>query len=228
MLWLSQADTCVSAPCLGRDSPCRPKAESSNPRLGTESSETRLAHSARHHKEWSASKQTQVPPTVQQGCSGDDICVIPEDRSKDVWIAAAWMQEWEASGPTRVHRHVADPGEGVNGEGLSRKHWTILNRLRTGVGRYRACMKKWRLADSTACECGEPEQTVDHIINSCPVHRPPSKAGLFEVGPLTRAWLQQTELIIWYDDIRNKKTKMYKLVRGYRQWLKCEWVSLSA
>ena len=32
------------------------------------------------------------------------VSVIPEDRSKDAWIAATWKQEWEASGPTRVHR----------------------------------------------------------------------------------------------------------------------------
>ena len=66
-------------------------------------------------------------------------------------------------------------------------------------------MQKRGLADSAACECGEPEQTADHIINSCPLHRPPSEDELFEVGPLTRAWLQQTELIIWDDDIRKKK-----------------------
>ena len=117
------------------------------------------------------------------------LSVIHEDRSKDAWIAATWKQEWEASGHTRVHRHVSDPGEGVKGEDLSRKHWTTLNRLRTGVGRYRASMKKWGLADSAACECVEPEQTAEHIINSCPLHRPPSEAGLFEVGPLVRAWL---------------------------------------
>ena len=68
---------------------------------------------------------------------------IPEDRSKDAWIAATWKQEWEASGPTRVHRHVSNPAEDVKGEDLCRKHWTTLNRLRTGVGRYKASMKKW-------------------------------------------------------------------------------------
>ena len=59
-------------------------------------------------------------------------------------------------------------------------------------------MKKWGLADGVACEYGEPEQTADHIFNSCPLYRPPSEAGLFEVGPLTRAWLQvqHTELTI--------------------------------
>ena len=96
------------------------------------------------------------------------LSVIPEDRSKDAWIAATWKQEWEASRPTRVHRHVSDPEEGVKGEELSRKHWTTLNRLRTGVGRYRASKKKWGLADSAACECGEPEQTAAHYIDHHP------------------------------------------------------------
>ena len=126
----------------------------------------------------------------------ETLCVIREDRSKDAWIAAAWKQAWEAFGPTRVHRHVSDPGEGVKEEYLSRQHWTTLNRLITGVGRYRSSMKKWGLGDSAACECGEPEQTADHIINSCPLQRSPSETGLYEVGPLTREWLQQTELII--------------------------------
>ena len=49
------------------------------------------------------------------------LSVIPEDRSKDAWIAATWKQEWEASGPTRVHHHVLDPGEDVKREDLSRK-----------------------------------------------------------------------------------------------------------
>ena len=40
------------------------------------------------------------------------LSVIPEDRSKDAWIAATWKRQWEASGPTRVHRHVSDPGQG--------------------------------------------------------------------------------------------------------------------
>ena len=121
---------------------------------------------------------------------------ILDDRSNDAWIAATWKQEWDASGSTRVHRHVSDPGEGVKGEYLSRKHWTTLNRLRTGVGRYKASMKQWGLADSYAGECGEQEQTADHIINSCPLHRPPSETSLYEIGSLTRSWLPQTELII--------------------------------
>ena len=61
------------------------------------------------------------------------LSVIHEDRSKDALIAATWKQEWEAFRPIRVHRYVSDR-EGVKGEDLSRKHWTTLNRLRTGIG----------------------------------------------------------------------------------------------
>lgn len=57
--------------------------------------------------------------------------------------------------------------------------------------------KKWGLADCAAYECGAPEQTVEHIMTTCPLYRPPSEASLFDVGPETRAWLQDTELELW-------------------------------
>ena len=50
IIWLTQPDTCVSTPCLSRDRPCPSKAKGSHRRLGTESSEIRLEHPARHHK----------------------------------------------------------------------------------------------------------------------------------------------------------------------------------
>lgn len=54
-------------------------------------------------------------------------------------------------------------------------------------------MEEW----GQACECGEAEQTADHIINTCLLCRPPSEVGLFQVGPETRAWLRDTELNVW-------------------------------
>ena len=111
---------------------------------------------------------------------------ITEDRSSR--IPGAVLLSWPSqnqinlcktpSRTDRVHRYVSDPGEGVKGEDLIRKQWTTLNRLRTtGVGRYKASMKKWGLADSAACECGEPEQTADNIINSCPLDHHPKLAS---------------------------------------------------
>ena len=75
-------------------------------------------------------------------------------------------------------------------------------------------MKKWGLADSAACECGEPEQTAEHIINSCQLHRPPSEAGLWRswafdqsMAPTDRVNNTRRD-----DDIRKKKTGEDKLM----------------
>ena len=59
---------------------------------------------------------------------------------------------------------------------------------------------KLSLRNNEKCEFGEPEETSADIINSYVDHHP--KPAFFEVGPLTRAWLQQTELTICYDDER--------------------------
>jgi len=55
---------------------------------------------------------------------------------------------------------------------LPRRAWVRLNRLRTGVGRFRSCLYKWGMASSAARECGAKEQTVDHVVLQCPIHRP--------------------------------------------------------
>jgi len=60
-----------------------------------------------------------------------------------------------------------------NGMTLPRRAWVRLNRLHTGVGHFRSCLYKWSMASSAACECGEGEQTVDHVALQCPIYRPP-------------------------------------------------------
>ena len=55
----------------------------------------------------------------------------------------------------------------------------------------------WGLKDSSVCECGAPEQTVDHILDVCPQHRPPSgRDGIVSLDEDTRAWLASTGLEI--------------------------------
>ena len=62
------------------------------------------------------------------------------------------------------------------GMGLPRAAWVKLNRLRTGVGRFHSSMHKWGLAPSPNCECGASEQTADHVLTGCPIHRAPDGA----------------------------------------------------
>ncbi|KAL7864055.1 hypothetical protein AOLI_G00154750 [Acnodon oligacanthus] len=121
---------------------------------------------------------------------------IPEDLSRDAWLAATWKQMWEAAGPSRIQRYIRDPGGGVKGEDLLCQLWTLLNRLRTGVGCFESSLKKWGLSDIAACQCGEPEQTAEHINTGCLLYSPPSEVGLFDLGPEMRALLHGTELSI--------------------------------
>ena len=54
-----------------------------------------------------------------------------------------------------------------------RTAWVRLNCLHTGVGRFHSCLYKWAMASSAAFECGAEEQTVNHVVPQCPIHRPP-------------------------------------------------------
>ena len=74
--------------------------------------------------------------------------------------------------------------------GLPRAAWVKLNRLRTGVGRFHSSMHKWGLAPSPNCEFGASEQTADHVLTACPIHRAPHGArGLTVLDDKTRCWL---------------------------------------
>ena len=162
-----------------------------------------LARKARTH-DWHILHNTTITPAPPSRLKSrhpynkaaqEILNTTPEDISRDSWLAAAWKQEWESAGPSRMHRYIWDPGgRAIGGDELPRRQWTTLNRLRTGVGRYKASMQRWGLADSAACDCGYPEQTAEHIINTCPLHRPPSEAGLFDLGPEMLAWLHDNEL----------------------------------
>lgn len=63
------------------------------------------------------------------------------------------------------------------------------------MGHFGAAMQKWGIADSAQCECGDPLQTVEHILTSCPKHRlPDGKCGLIDIDARTLDWLASMEL----------------------------------
>ncbi|XP_037106054.1 uncharacterized protein LOC119122003 [Syngnathus acus] len=110
------------------------------------------------------------------------------DTSKATWIKTKWREQWKSAEPSRLHHYINDPTD-VSGQDLP------LNRLRTGVGCCGAAMKRWGLADSASCECGDPVQTVEHMISSCPKHQPPNgEQGLIDLDDDTLTWLASTEL----------------------------------
>ena len=63
---------------------------------------------------------------------------------------------------------ACDPTIRQPGFDLPGQQWSLLNRFRTEQGHCGACRRKWRLADTDLCPCGET-QTVSHIVESCPL-----------------------------------------------------------
>ena len=105
------------------------------------------------------------------------------------WINHKWKTEYcENAFSLRVFvpGTVARPV----GMGLPRTAWIKLNRLRIGVGRFHSSMHKWGLSPSRNCKFSASEQTADHILTVCPIHRAPHGApGLTVLDDETQCWL---------------------------------------
>ena len=112
------------------------------------------------------------------------------------WTNHKWNAEYcENASMLRVF--VPETGARPVGMGLPRVAWVKLNRLRTGVGRFYSSMHKWGLAPSPICECGASEQTANHVLIACPIHRVPHGArGLMVLDDETRCWLNNTTVSI--------------------------------
>ena len=55
---------------------------------------------------------------------------------------------------------------------LSRKQKVVLVRLRTGHNRLNSHMHgKLKLACSPTCPCGQEDQTTEHVLHRCPLHK---------------------------------------------------------
>ena len=108
------------------------------------------------------------------------------------WTNHKWKTEY-CENASRLRVFVPETGARPAGMGLPRAAWVELNRLRTGVGRFHSSMHKWGLAPSPNCECGASEQTADHVLTPCHIHRAPHGArGLTVLDDDTRCWLNNT------------------------------------
>ena len=88
------------------------------------------------------------------------------------WTNFIWDTEYSKS-MSSLGVYIPRVSTRTIGMSLTRTAWVKLNRLRTGVRRFGSSMHKWGLASSAKCKCGASEQTADHIILTCPIHRAP-------------------------------------------------------
>ena len=91
------------------------------------------------------------------------------------WTNHKWNTEY-CENASRLHAFVPRTDARPVGMGLPQAAWVKLNRLQTGVGRFHSSMHKWGLTPSPNCECGASEQTTDHVLTACSIHRSPHGA----------------------------------------------------
>ncbi|KAJ6641276.1 hypothetical protein Bhyg_06211 [Pseudolycoriella hygida] len=94
--------------------------------------------------------------------------------------------DWrDASNDTQVtNSHlVNDPNIKPSGHDLDRRTWTQLNRIRTNHGRCNYTLNKWNPAIDPMSDCGEPNQTIYHIVNDCVIRK--FEGGIEELNDVT-------------------------------------------
>ena len=105
------------------------------------------------------------------------------------WTNLTWNIEYSKS-MSALGVYIPRVSTRSIGMSLTRTAWAKFNRLRVGVGRFGSSMQKWGLASSAKCECGASEQTANHIILACSIHRAPRGImGLTVLDDETRCWL---------------------------------------
>ena len=105
------------------------------------------------------------------------------------WTNHKWNTEY-CENASRLRAFVPETSARPVGMGLPQAAWVKLNHLCTGVGRFHSSMHKWGLAPSPNCKCGASEQTTDHVLTACPIHRAPHGArGLTVLDDKTPCWL---------------------------------------
>ena len=108
------------------------------------------------------------------------------------WKNHKWNAEY-CENPPRLHVFVPGTGARPVEMGMPRAAWVKLNCLRTDVERFHSSMHKWGLASSRNCECGISDQTADHVLTACPIHRAPHGArGQTVLDNKTRCWLKKS------------------------------------
>ena len=108
------------------------------------------------------------------------------------WMMDHWIDQWSGL-QTPLHDFIPVPSLSPPGCHLDRKAWVNLNCIRSGCAKTKAFLHKIGVESSPSCVCGS-NQTLQHILTSCPVLKPPNGVdGLKELDEDTIHWLRNYE-----------------------------------
>ena len=113
-------------------------------------------------------------------------------------IINAWNEYWSDASVFN-NELIDDPTSKPGGFNLKRREWVLLNRLRTGHGKCNHHLAQWNPGIySSSCDCGILDQTMAHIVLTCPLRR---FLGTFKElsdaeTPRSTDWLTNLDLLL--------------------------------
>ena len=91
-----------------------------------------------------------------------------------------------------VNAALPEPKESLpSGADLPRREWAALNRARSSCAKTADNLVKWGFADSAQCICGNPNQTLPHLLHHCPAGPTCSEDDLREANANARRWIER-------------------------------------
>ncbi|XP_063375015.1 lipase member H-like [Cydia amplana] len=130
-----------------------------------------------------------------------------------------WSQSWNSLMAGKLGSGIT-PGAIIKGSDLPRRHWCNLNRLRTGHGRCAYYKHRCGWVESPACICGETAQTIQHIIEDCPITR-------YANGPPEDLIVLNDEATNWCRLVKFRNMWRINLVFVAATCISCECASLA-
>ena len=109
----------------------------------------------------------------------------PEEASS--YRISQW-REWDKDTDNAA---VQEPLEKLGkGTDLPRKEWVTLNPARAKVGRTAKNLQRWNLSESRGCTCGEPTQSMEHLLRDCNLGPTCTDSDLLNCNESAKAWVK--------------------------------------
>ena len=121
-------------------------------------SEDHMLHHIQSHPLLNNRLKSRVPLSARMHSLANE----NNSTSPKTWADTTWKRRWNKL-DYRLKEFIPQPSSKPPGHDLNRRNWVLLNRIRSGYGRYASFMHRVGLSDSPNCICGEI-QTPQHIL----------------------------------------------------------------
>lgn len=155
---------------------------------------------------------------VERAGKVDDIRHLPgrelKVRKNDLWeeAVASWQQRWEAEARGReLYRYFPDVAARLKATWVEPDYQ--VSQILTGHGCFRKRLHDMKLQETSECYCGEDEESLDHVLWSCPIYEEQRRKMMDGIE-------REEEGPVYYCDLVASEVNFRRLGRFAHEWHK--------